>query len=188
MDTKILKYEEVRHQIKNGDVLLFKGKNLGSWFVQMVTRSPYSHAGIAAWWNERLMVMEARGKGVSANPFSVSVAHSHGTVEWFTCVKDIYDEDRLKMVIFAQEELGKSYGRWKTIALGLKTLFSHDLDKRDRLRKEGKLFCSEYVARVYNFIGLDLMRQRSDRFMKPHDIADSPLLERKGRLSLGSKR
>jgi hypothetical protein len=62
------------------------------------------------------MVMEARGKGVSANPFSVSVAHSHGPVQWFTCVKDISDEDRLKMIVFAQEELGKSYGRLKTIA------------------------------------------------------------------------
>ena len=187
MDTKILKYEEVRHQIKNGDILLFKGTNLGSWIVQKATRSPYSHAGIAAWWNERLMVMEARGKGVSANPFSVSVAHSHGAVEWFTCVKDISDEDRLKMIVFAQEELGKSYGRLKTIALGLKTLLSHDLDKRDRLRRERKLFCSEYVARVYNSIGLDLKKQRSDRFMKPHDIADSPLLERRGKLRLKLK-
>ena len=184
MDVKILKYEEVRHQTKNGDVLLFKGTNFGSWIVQKVTRSPYSHAGIAAWWNERLMVMEARGKGVNANPFSVSVAHSHGPVEWFTCVKDISDEDRLKMVVFALEELGKSYGRLKTIALGLKTLFSRNLDKRDRLRREGKLFCSEYVARVYNFIGLDLKKQRSDRFMRPRDIAESPLLERRGRLKL----
>ena len=88
------------------------------------------------------------------------------------------------MIVFAQEELGKSYGRLKTIALGLKILFGYDLDKRDRLRKEGKLYCSEYVARVYNFIGLDLKKQRSDRFMKPRDIADSPLLERKGKLRL----
>jgi len=36
MDTKILKYEEVRHQIKNGDILLFKGTNFGSWIVQKV--------------------------------------------------------------------------------------------------------------------------------------------------------
>jgi hypothetical protein len=184
MDAKILKYDEVRYQIKNGDVLLYKGTNFGSWIVQKVTRSPYSHAGIAAWWNERLMVMEARSRGVSANPFSVSVAHSHGPVEWFTCVKDISDQDRLKMVVFAQEELGKSYGRLKTIALGLKTLFGHDLDKRDRLRRERELFCSEYVARVYNFIGLDLKKQRSDRFMKPCDIAESPLLERRGKLRL----
>jgi len=36
MDAKTLKYDEVRYQIKNGDVLLFKGTNLGSWFVQKV--------------------------------------------------------------------------------------------------------------------------------------------------------
>jgi hypothetical protein len=36
MDAKILKYEEVRHQIKNGDILLFKGTNFGSGIVQKV--------------------------------------------------------------------------------------------------------------------------------------------------------
>ena len=84
------------------------------------------------------------------------------------------------MVIFAQEEFGKTYGRWKTILLGLKVLFEQDLDKRDRLRREEKLFCSEYVARVYNSIGLDLKEGRSDRLTKPGDIADSPLLEKRG--------
>jgi hypothetical protein len=91
------------------------------------------------------------------------------------------------MVIFAQEELGKSYGRLKTIWLGLKTLFERDMEKRDRLKKESKLFCSEYVAQIYNSIGLDLKKQRSDRFMKPVDIAESPLLEGRGTLKLQSK-
>ena len=36
MDAKILKYKEIRHQIKNGDVLLYKGTNFGSWIVQKV--------------------------------------------------------------------------------------------------------------------------------------------------------
>ena len=49
MDAKILKYDEVRHQIKNGDILLYKGKTLGSWIIQKVTHAPYSHVGVAAW-------------------------------------------------------------------------------------------------------------------------------------------
>lgn len=180
MDAKILRYADVRTQVKNGDVLLYKGKSLASWVIQKVTRSSYSHAGIAAWWNERLMVMEARSRGVVVNPFSLSVSSYHGDVEWFTCVKEISNQDRLKMIIFAQEELGKSYGRWKTIILGFKILLGRDLDRRDRLRRESKLFCSEYVARVYNSVGLDLKKHRSDRLMKPGDIAASPLLERRG--------
>src|SRR4030043_441230 len=103
----------------------------------------------------------------------------HGDVEWFSCIKEISEEDRLSMVIFAQEELGKSYGRLKTIWLGLKTLFERDMENEDRLKKKSKLFCSDYVAQIYNSIGLDLKKQRSDRFMKPVDIAESPLLERR---------
>ena len=186
MESKILRYDDVRGQIRNGDIFMYKGKAIFSSIIQWVTHSPYSHAGVAAWWNERLMVMEAKSNGVVASPFSRSIGRYKGDVEWLTCVKEISDEDRLRMVIFAQEELGKSYGRWKTILLGIKTLLERDLDKRDRLRTENKLFCSEYVARIYNSIGLDLKKQTSDRFMKPDDIANSPLLEKKGKIKIHS--
>jgi hypothetical protein len=184
---RILRYEEIRDQIKNGDVLMYKGRGLISSIIQWATRSSYSHAGIAAWWNERLMVLEAKGRGVVASPFSRNVKEYRGSVEWFSCVREISEEGRLSMVIFAQEELGKRYGRLKTIYLGLKSLFERNMEKRDRLKKESKLFCSEYVAQIYNSIGMDLKEQRSDRFMKPGDIAESPLLERRGTLKLHSK-
>ncbi len=63
---------------------------------------------------------------------------------------------------------------------GLKVLFKRDLSKKDELRMEDKLFCSQYVAQIYNSIGLDLKKNREDRFMSPGDIASSPLLEKRG--------
>jgi hypothetical protein len=161
---------------------MYKGRGLVSSVIRWVTHSPYSHAALAVWWNQRLMVMEAKGQGVIVNPTSRSIRHYRGDVEWFSCKKEISEDDRLSMVIFAQEELGKSYGRWKAILLGIKILFEHDLEKRDRLKREKRLFCSEYVAQIYNFIGLDLKKGRSDRFTKPDDIANSPLLEKRGQL------
>jgi len=182
MESRMVKYAQVRDQIKNGDVLMYKGRGLVSSVIRWVTHSPYSHAALAVWWNQRLMVMEAKGQGVIVNPTSRSIRHYRGDVEWFSCKKEISEDDRLRMVIFAQEELGKSYGRWKAILLGIKILFEHDLEKRDRLKREKRLFCSEYVAQIYNFIGLDLKKGRSDRFTKPDDIANSPLLEKRGQL------
>ncbi len=174
-----LTYNDVRSQIKNGDVFMYRGKTFQSSIIQWVTRSPYSHAGITAWWNERLMVMEAR-----ATALSQSFLTKCRTVPWRRGLvhtnPEITEEDRLKMVIFAQEELGKTYGRWKTIVLGIQTLFQRNPDKRDRLRKQKKLFCSEYISQIYNSIGLDLQKKMSDHFMKPADIANSPLLENKG--------
>jgi len=190
---KALKYDEVRSQIRNGDVFMYRGKGIRSTIIQWVTRSPYSHAGISAWWNERLMVMEAKGNGVVVSPFSRSVGQYHGDVEWFGSTREISEEDRLKMVIFAQEELGKTYGRWKAIVLGIQTLFQRNPDKRDRLKKQKNVFCSEYIAQIYNSIGLDLKKKTSDQFMKPADVANSPLLETRGtvktsRTSIKNKR
>lgn len=171
-------YREVREEMKNGDVLLFRGRNLASRAVQWATRSRYSHAGIVAWWNDRLMVMEAVGRGVSVTPISASVGHYHGSVEWFQSRDPIGGEERLAMVKFAQQELGKSYALWNSILLGVRILLDRDQERRDALRRERSLFCSSYVAQVYNSIGRDLKQLRSDRFMSPADIADSPLLQR----------
>ncbi len=182
MESRIVKYDQARDQIKNGDVFMYKGRGLISSVIRWVTHSPYSHAALAAWWNQRLIVMEAIGRGVIVNPASRSIRHYRGDVEWFSCKKEISEDDRLRMVKFAQEELGKSYGRWKAILLGIKILFERDFEKRDRLKREKKLFCSEYVAQIYNSIGLDLKKGRSDRFTKPGDIANSPLLEKRGQL------
>jgi hypothetical protein len=184
MENKILKYDEVRLQIKNGDVILYTGKKIFARLISWLTRSPYSHAGIAVWWNERLMVMDAVMRGVTIAPLSRNIFQHKGNVEWFSCRKEITEEDRLRMVIFAQEELGKSYARWKAVVFGLKMLFKKDLSKKDELRMENKLFCSQYVAQTYNSIGFDLKKNREDRFMSPGDIARSPLLEKRGRFKV----
>ena len=184
MENKISQYEEVRLQIKNGDVIMYTGKKNFARLISWLTRSPYSHAGIAVWWNERLMVMEAVMRGVTIAPLSHNIFQHHRNVEWFTCKKEISEEDRLKMVIFAQEELGKSYARWKAVLFGLRVLFKRDLSKKDELRMENKLFCSQYVARIYNSIGLDLKKNREDRFMSPGDIAKSPLLGKRGKFKI----
>jgi len=184
MENKILKYNEVRLQIKNGDVIMYTGKKIFARLISWLTRSPYSHAGIAVWWNERLMVMEAVMRGVRVAPLSRNIYQHKGNVEWFSCKKEISEEDRLRMVIFAQEELGKGYARWKAMLFGLKVLFKRDLSKKDELRMENKLFCSQYVAQIYNSIGLDLKKNREDRFMSPGDIAKASLLEKRGEFKL----
>jgi hypothetical protein len=178
-ETKI-RYDVVRPHIKNGDVLMFKGKYRSSFLIKWLTKSSYSHAGIAVWWNKRLMVMETVEEGVRIIPLSRKIDSYRGNVEWFTCNRKISKRDRLKMVISAQEELGKSYAKWKTIVFGWKIFFKRKLSEKDDLRRENKLFCSQYVAQVYNSVGLDLRKDRADRFMSPDDIANSPLLEKKG--------
>jgi hypothetical protein len=182
MIPETLEYDDSRRLIRNGDVLMYRGRSLESRAVRWATRSRYSHAGLAVWWNGRLMVMEAVGRGVVVTPLSKNVAAYPGYVEWFTSVEEIPDEERLVMVEFAQQELGKDYALWRAVLLGFRLLFQRDIEKRDRLRREVRLFCSHYVAQAYNAAGRDLKKGVSDRFMSPGDIASSPVLKRMGAL------
>ncbi len=171
-------YRDVRSQIRNGDVLMYRGRSLQSRLICLITRSRYSHAGLAVWWNDRLVVMEAVGRGVMVTPLSSNVRHYDGRVEWFTSREEIPESERIQLVAFAQRELGKEYATWKAILLGLRILFNRRVEERDRLRREQRLFCSYYVAQAYNATNRDLKKGVSDRFMSPGDIATSPLLRR----------
>lgn len=166
---------------------MYRGKSLVSRLIRRFTRSKYSHAGLAVWWNERLMVMEAVGKGVIVTSLSANVAHYDGQVEWFTSTQEIPEANRIQLVQFAQQELGKEYDSWKLVLFGLFILLGKSVETRDKLRREQKLFCSYYVAQAYNSIGRDLKQNVSDRFMTPDDITSSPILKRMGTLRKRAK-
>ena len=170
-------YEKYRNEILNGDILLYAGSGLLSKLIRWVTKSTYSHAGLAVWWNDRLMVLEAIGKGVVLTPMSKSVSHYKGQVDWYTSIKSIPKTKRLNMVQFAQQELGKEYSKWRLLLFGYILILGKDKDRRDELREENSLICSHYVAQVYNYGGVDLAKGVSDSFTSPRDIADSPELD-----------
>jgi hypothetical protein len=171
-------YKKIRDTINNADVLMYKGTAWDSRIIRKIIRSKYSHAGIVAWWDDRLMVLEAVGRGVIVRPVSSTIKHYRGKVHLYSSKDTIPHHVRSKMVQFAQQELGKEYATWKSILLGFKILFKKKLDEKDKLKRANKLYCSHYVAQIYNSQGFDLKKDMSDRFMRPGDIANSPLLQR----------
>lgn len=173
-------YSKVRDDIKDCDILLYQGTHWMSRLIRKLTKSPYSHAGIVAWWGNRLMVLEATGKGVYPVTLSQNLSHYKGEVHLYT-LKEEYDvslQVRDRMLKFAQEELGKEYATWKLILFGWRILLAKDLDKKDVLRRANQLVCSHYVSQIYNSERRDLKKNRADRFTKPGDISESPILER----------
>ncbi len=173
-----LSYSGSRKKIRNADILLYRGTSRLSRLIQLLTRSPYSHAGLAVWWNGRLMVMEAVGKGIVVTPMSANVAHYDGGVEWYQHRDNIPEKSRKKMLEFAQQQLGKEYSFLGLFAFLLYKIFPWRNEKVDDLCRSKRLFCSFYVAQVYNSIGLDLKNNRADRFMSPRDIASSEKLKK----------
>lgn len=65
-DNMVHKYEDIRNQIKSGDLVFFHDTNtLTSKVVRFFTKGPYTHCGIAFWvevcGKKRLMIAEAQG-------------------------------------------------------------------------------------------------------------------------------
>jgi len=173
-------YQDLRSQFKDGDILMFKGKGTLSSIIKWKTDSEYSHAGLTAWWNDRLMVLEAVGKGVEARPISYILKHYHGSIDYFRPKESvgIKDADRAEMITFAQEQLGKEYAKKQLVKFFFKLLFNGKMSKKDESGPVSRFFCSQYVSAVYQKAGFDLKINLSDKFTSPQEIAASPLLEK----------
>jgi cell wall-associated NlpC family hydrolase len=177
-------YDEVRDQIQNGDIVLFRGKRMFSRAICWITRSPYSHAGIVGWWGSHLMVLEAGGRGVSATRLSFIVDRYPGAAELWTTDREL---SRGEVVREAQFLLGRSYSMMKIFANLRRVVFGAGAHAGDPEKPPEGFICSEFVSRTWRKGGLDLKEGVPDRFTRPGDIARSPHLRKLGDLFPGDK-
>ncbi|MDF2180099.1 YiiX/YebB-like N1pC/P60 family cysteine hydrolase [Aliiglaciecola sp. CAU 1673] len=182
----LLDYQQLRGQMKNGDILLFKGASAFSRLIRWACKTDYSHAGIVAWWGDRLMVLEATAPGVVVSPISKNLEHYPGGIDYFRLQEstELSAEKRQEMLYFALKQLGKKYATWRLFPFFFK-LVTGTLKKRRGWQPHdiaSSYFCSEYVSAIYNAGDLDLDILQPHHFTSPGSIAKSPLLERVGRL------
>lgn len=199
-----MRYEAARPLIKDGDVLLFESKGWVAATIRWATRSTYSHAALAVWWGDRLMVVESReGAGCRAVPLSSAVRSSNitlyrvvtqvpvGTPEFAAHVArvegDAEIEGRRQAVgDVAIGRLGQPYGWWSILRDALSRLPVLALFWRrrhysiDDLEDPGvRVKCSTLVALAWRQgAGLDLVPNLADRSTDPGDLARSAALRR----------
>jgi hypothetical protein len=143
-----------------------------------ITRSPYSHAAIVTWWNDRLMVLEAVGKGVVVSRMSIVVNQYSGKIDLWTTDRDLA---RAEVIRAAQRLLGKRYSPYKLLRnLARLVLGRPRHDEADPEAPPEDFVCSEFVSRVWRAGGIDLVQDSPDVYTKPSDIAKSPHLRRVG--------
>jgi hypothetical protein len=186
-DLPLLQYSDIRESIQDGDILLFKGRGLLSRLISVFTRSEYTHAGIAVWWNERLMVLEAVGKGVWAVPLSWRLATYKGWMYWWTADESKLSEknivlDRTGIVSTAKIELGKEYAAWLLVRAARRLVLRVRGGAPDPLRPPDKLLCSQYVSQAYRSGNLDLIDDEPDSFTTPAHLARCQYLRNRGQL------
>ena len=171
-------YDTIRHRVRDGDILLFQGKGWVSRIIRWGSDSTYSHAGLTAWWGERLLVFQSAGRGVEVLPVSSAVYEYDGQVDWWVVKREREAElDRGELLRHAVTQLGTPYAKTGVLELMWRMAIGKFRGRRDpRVDPEG-MFCSQYVSYCYRKAGLDLRPDTDDACTSPGDLATCGVLE-----------
>jgi hypothetical protein len=179
---RIVKYADIRHEIRDGDILLLRGYYTSSRLFERLTHAAYSHATIAIWWGERLMLLQAEAHGVEAVPLSVAIGTYEGRCDWFPLRRETTPEIHLRLpAVIARTKayIGLPYGYWNLFKKLFKKLLGIHL--RETPPQDG-MFCSQFVAEAFKNAGLPLLdRDAIDTW--PSDIVQSPLVAYAGTIA-----
>jgi hypothetical protein len=164
-DEQDLQYLEIRDQIQDGDLFLFRGTVFLSLLIEKYSHGQYSHCAIAANWGDRKMVLQAElVGGVQAIPASVAIGAYRGRVDWFQILPEVRAKMNIAaMLAEAKSDLGLTYATSDLLRVAAHNIFSAALPADCDDPKA--LFCSQYVARCY---------RRAGCILGPTDVGVSP--------------
>jgi hypothetical protein len=171
-------YAEVRSQIRDGDLLLFRRRGL----ISVAGRGAHSHAAKAAWWGDDLFCLEvlqlAGGRAVT---LSSQIRPHPGRWDVYEVNPDNRwpDYDRSGATRFMKRLCGCDYGYAGLLAAALLHLPLIRLlvrpDMEDRAVDHRPPFCSQACVMADRIGGgVDPVPQLADRLTEPADLARSP--------------
>jgi hypothetical protein len=180
-------YAQVRDQLQTGDIALFHSVNLGSEIIELGTGSLWSHAALV--WRlpsvDRVMLLESMDTvGVRVMPLSTringcSAAPTPFNGKLLIARHDDFPDppppDKLHhMTQFALDRVGFPYSFHELHQIALRiALGMAGKIVTGRLEPTDGYICSEYVARCFSAIGVELAPDQKG-FIAPADIADDP--------------
>jgi hypothetical protein len=180
-DEHVLTYDDVRDDLRDGDVLLASGGEVLSHVVKRLTRGAYSHCGVVSTWNGRRLLLHADvSTGVRATRISVALQRYPRGLDWFRVRDDArarLDVDR--MMREAQAHLGHSYSLREVVQAGAHVLLGAAAPAP--AAAPGPLHCSSFVARCFRAGGLPIA-DVADSLVSPDRVARAEELERVGRI------
>jgi hypothetical protein len=169
----IISYDAVRDQIKDGDIIFFKGTYLGSRVIQKFTGCPWSHVAVVALLNERVLLLEAEpGVGVRIVPLSHYLYDYRwdkpykGSLFLYRHMITRTPEEKVLAFSAILDCMAEPYNWWGCIYTGLHTLFDWHLTNGDKA-----YHCAELVNTYYKAMGLPLSEEE---YITPKSISDNP--------------
>ncbi len=178
-------YDDIRNDLKTGDMVLFSGGGFVSRIIQMYTRSKWSHVGLIVKdeWFDMLLLWESTTlskiktvhgnirQGVAIRPLSEVIANYDGVVGVRRLSKPLTDLQQLTIAELRKEFKGRSYEKSKS------ELFKSAYDFIGGKNEEdlSSLFCSELVAEAYQRVELFTENVPSNEYT-PADLAIMPTI------------
>ena len=174
---KLVHYSDVRHRIRDGELLLFRRRGL----IAACGRGRHSHAAKAAWWDGDLFLLETRAvRGCRAVTLSSQVRRWPGRIDVYAvnpaCRWPQYD--RAAAVRFMRRLAGSEYGYWGIVGAALlhlplvRLMVPADVD--DEAADRRPPFCSQACAMADRLGGgVDPVPHLADRLTEPADLARS---------------
>jgi hypothetical protein len=168
---------KIRKQIYSADLLLYRGGGL----IPIAGRGEYSHAAMAGWWGDHLMVLEMRElRGGRAVTLWSQVRRYPGKIDVYR--PKITGNQAHASLAKMRGKTGHDYDYWGLIRAALVHLpvirlrarpDLCDQDPNERMRPE---FCSAAVASAYRHgAKIDPVPNLNDRATEPSDLARSPM-------------
>lgn len=179
--TRLKTLADVRAEILDGDLLLFRRRNL----ISIAGRGEHSHAGKAAWWGEDLFCLEVRelcgGRAVTLEsqvrrfPQRIDVYRANPADRW-------PEYDRARATAMMRCLAGCDYGYVGLAAAAMLHLplvrMAVRADVDDNAIDRRPPFCSQACAMVDRVGGgVDPVPHLADRLTEPADLARSPFYE-----------
>ena len=167
--------------IRDGDLLLFRGRGVVSRLISVAGRSEYTHAARAAWWGASLFCLEVRElKGGRAVTLASQVRRFPGAIDVFEVnpQRRWRNYDRAGAVQFMRQLAGCDYGYWGVGQAALRHLplwrFLLSPESDDNRMGNQPPFCSHACAAADRIGGgVDPVPHLSDRLTEPGDLARS---------------
>jgi hypothetical protein len=180
----------IEHRIRDGDVLLCSATDLGSRLISWSTRSQWTHIALAYRWPSlgRVMAFESvHTIGARAVPLASFVKRTSSGVtpypgkiilarhEDFAARKRAGGMDAMRRLgDFAVDRFGDPFASGEILKIAARIVLGRTRVKTpSRLAPRDEFICSEYVAKCFQAIGIDIAWEGAG-FIAPADFARDP--------------
>jgi len=172
------RYGDVRSEIRDADLLLFRRRNWYTRAIAVAGRSEYVHAAMAGWWGDRLMCIEMTRGGGRAQLLSNIVASWPGCIDVYAVLGRPPRFSRKRAVAAMIDITGQRYGWFNLARAALLHLpfvrwMIHPANEDEASRFPP--FCSLAVSTAMRAGGRDPVPNLADRLTEPGDLARSAI-------------